>query len=414
MNPRKDSLRGSTKGWVGLAVVGLIAVAAATANRTGTPSSVDPPPAVLPAASIPALADTHPLGQWIEWRDADGPETYVLAGYQLQVSAIRDPDGSAAALVRVRAPDGSTTDFRTLPSAWANLSIAAERLQIADPSAQLLFASFSGGAHCCTDLVVLERREDHWRRTDMGQRDGEAPPLPQDRDGDGRKEFEFADQSFLYAFDAYASSWAPPVFKQIVEGRLVDISTAAGMRTQYANAARNAEQACRTGGNGACAAYVAASARAGGLDSAWAVMLESYDQASSWSLPTACRVRTAGACPDGASLTFATFPEALQWFLGERGYGPRVYIEPLQAAGPSFDCGAAKSGGEQAVCRSPHLALQDRMLAVAYTRALALTGHRRDLRETQRRFIAARNAEMETTALAALYQDRIDLLLSVE
>jgi hypothetical protein len=49
-------------------------------------------------------------------------------------------------------------------------------------------------------------------------------------------------------------------------------------------------------------------------------MLANYDKASTWELPTACRSGAVSTPrPDDQIETFATFPEALQWFLGDAG-----------------------------------------------------------------------------------------------
>jgi len=135
----------------------------------------------------------------------------------------------------------------------------------------------------------------------------------------------------------------------------------------------------------------------------------------SWSrLPTACRVRTQGECPVGAEMTFSTFPEALQWFLGEHGYISKVYVAPLNATGPSYDCGAARTPSERAICRSPELAVLDRTLAVAYTRATALSHDRTALRAAQGAFHETRRDQDDSVRLASLYETRIDELLAID
>ncbi len=281
------------------------------------------------------------------------------------------------------------------------------QLDVRSPDRQLLFASFSGGAHCCTSLTMLERAASAWRRTDLGEWDGETPALPNDIDGDGRKEFVFRDQSFLYTFDSYAGSWAPPIVMTVAGGRMRDVSDQARFRPVYQRELADARKACAEQSNGACAGYVALAARAGQLDEAWAFMLRSYDQQADWTYPTACRVRTAGACPAGAEQAFATFPESLQWFLGEQGYTTSSYVEPLNARGPSFSCGGARKASERAICASDALASLDRLMARAYTRGMALTPDRPALRASQRAFLEARDQGGDSKKLEALYNARI-------
>ncbi len=89
-------------------------------------------------------------------------------------------------------------------------------------------------------------------------------------------------------------------------------------------------------------------------------------------------------------------------------------MEPLNATGPSYSCAAARTVSEQAICRSPNLSVLDRTLAVAYSRASALSRDRAALRDSQRAFHALRRDEGNEPALAALYERRIGELLSID
>jgi len=361
-----------------------------------------------------AAPSTHPENTWIEWSSDTGGGPYRIAGLTLAMAVVKVDDIDAPRLT-VRPDDGTVTGITGEAAGWTNTAgqFAVVQLRADDPSRQVLFSSFSGGAHCCTALVVLERDGDRWRRIDLGYFDGDGMSLPRDIDGDGVKEFEFVDQRFLYAFTSYAGSWAPPTIRQVVEGRVRDVSAEPRFRSEFAAYLPEARQACAGGSNGACAAFVAAAARTGALESAWAFMLRSYDQMDDWDYPAACRIRTAGACPEGVEQVFATFPEALQWYLGELGYTPPSYVEPLNARGPSFDCGGARTPAERLICGDAALAGLDRRMAAAYTRATALSAARTTLRASQREFLAERNQSLDPAAMAALYSARIKQLAAV-
>lgn len=399
---------------IGIAVA-LLAIAAIAAEGGKRSPSRHAVLSVADLTSSPPApgAPTEPEDHWIEWKADDGPRRLLFADFTVDLAAV-DQEGLGAAKVTARSPGGEAVELIGDGLPWgAAAKIAVVRLS-ASTGPTLLVSTFSGGAHCCTSLTALERHGGGWRRTDLGQWDGDTPALPADLDGDGVKEFQFVDQTFLYAFAPYADSWAPPVVQRLVGGHVRDVSADVAFRPLYTRAAEDSRQACLDRSNGACAAFVAASARAGRLDAAWAQMLSTYDQASDWILPTACRVRAAGSCPDGAELTFATYPEALQWFLGEQGYAARAYVEPMAAAGPSFACGSAGGTAERLVCRDEKLARLDRTLAVAFTRALALTADRPALRAGQREFLSERNALAAPADLAALYERRIEQLLAVD
>ena len=357
--------------------------------------------------------DTAPQNTWIEWQ-ADKPlNTYRVGGLEFSFRPVVD-DGLNAARMRVSTADGVSTELTGQALSWvARADFAVVQLDAKVPQRQVLFSSFSGGAHCCTSLTLLEVEDGAWRATDLGQWDGDTPALPQDVDGDGVKEFLFVDQSFLYAFDSYAGSWAPTVVMTVSDGRVRDVSAQSRFRSIYQRDLPEMREACGERANGACAAYVATAARVGQLDQAWAYMLRSYDQTSDWTYPSACRVRTADQCPAEAEFKFATFPEALQWFLGEVGYTPPSYVEPWQARGPSFSCGAARKASEKTICASGELSSLDRLMARAYTRATALTADRAALRASQREFLSVRDETSDEAILRAAYAARIRQLAAV-
>src|SRR5690606_20034784 len=156
-----------------------------------------------------------------------------------------------------------------------------------------------------------------WRIIDLGQWDGgRATEWPTDRDKDGTAEFQFHESAFLYAFGSYAESYSIPKFLQVECGRVVDLSARRALRPQFVTAMRRAQPDCERGSNAACAAFVAAAARAGQFNNAWRLMLNSYNRYSSWQLPTACRLKSLESqCPSDETVRFSSYPEALQWFL---------------------------------------------------------------------------------------------------
>lgn len=405
------------KVWIiGAAVgaLGLYGVWQATA-RPVEPRAVRAPVVLSSAEASPVQTDTDPLDQWVEWDASQGAIDRRIGGYRIEVSSSLDASGLYAARVRLTDSAGLATELAGEGTAYsAGARIAVTRLNPADPVAQVLVSSFSGGAHCCVRLLVLETRDGSWRTSDLGSWDGDGVALPTDLDGDGDREFRFRDQAFLYAFAPYSDSWSPPVVKALINGRVEDVSSASGYRAVFTSDAAQTRTACLERSNGACASYVASSARAGRLDAAWTEMLGAFDQAADWDLPVACRVRTSATCPAGAELTFSTYPEALQWFLGEHGYAATSYVAPLDASGPSFDCGSARTPSERAICGTPALGMLDRTLAVAYARASALSRNRAALRTSQRAFQAARRDLADAAALTELYEIRIRELLAVE
>jgi hypothetical protein len=294
--------------------------------------------ALLAAFALPQAAHagfrltvrTVPVGTNIDWSYAQNrdPVRYRSGGVDLTLRG--RPDADSPDLIRpiltVAVPgfapvqaEGADTpesfDHRVTVGRWD-----AERPYV-------LFQSYSGGAHCCTQVQVIYPEDGRLQVVDLGEWDsGYWDDLPTDRNGDGRLDFEFVDNGFLYAFASYAESSAPPLIINVVGGRAVDVSRHPGFRPLYERAMAAERQACLhpqdgRSPNGACAAFVAAAARVGRFDRAWAEMLQDYDRDSDWELPSSCRAALVDyRCPEGQEVTFDNYPDALRFFLVEHGY----------------------------------------------------------------------------------------------
>ena len=190
----------------------------------------------------------------------------------------------------------------------------------------ILFQTYSGGAHCCTTVTAIVSRQE--RLVPIVVYAGDGGPLeesPTDRDGDGILDFVTYDNAFLYRFSSYAGSVPPPQMFNIVDGEVVNVSDRPGFRGLFEETRREARELCldrdNADRNGACAGYVAAAARVGRFDEAWAEMLGAHDRNSNWGLEGICRVTLVdGECPAGQEQRFATYPEALRQFLTDAGY----------------------------------------------------------------------------------------------
>jgi hypothetical protein len=101
-----------------------------------------------------------------------------------------------------------------------------------------------------------------------------------DIDGDGVVDFLRSDSAFNYAFGGYQESVMPPRIWNLIDGRLVDMSTSPRFRSVFVDFLAHERDECLRGQpmvrNPACAAYVAAAARIGQFDAAWRLMLGAY------------------------------------------------------------------------------------------------------------------------------------------
>ncbi|WP_341988214.1 lysozyme inhibitor LprI family protein [Azorhizobium sp. AG788] len=105
--------------------------------------------------------------------------------------------------------------------------------------------------------------------------------------------------------------------------------------------------------------------------------------------------------------------------------GAGLWLAALPAAaageGPSFDCKAARSKPEKAICADPALAALDRKMAAAYRKAMAGldASGKNALRADQRLFLEARDIQMTQAKpqdydLKADMQSRVTLLEGIE
>lgn len=185
---------------------------------------------------------------------------------------------------------------------------------------EIILQSYSGGAHCCTNVQIAtqDRDSNKWQAIEVGSFDG-APDTPNsilDLDGDGQYEFVTVDNRFLYTFDSYAGSVAPPQIWSLQKTQAVDVTK----KSEYQYYLRKELQELwkwleqnNDKGNGFWAGYVAWKALLGEEIDAWERMLKNYDKSQTY-------------CSQYDRETYdcigvqENFPSALRSFLVETGY----------------------------------------------------------------------------------------------
>jgi len=190
--------------------------------------------------------------------------------------------------------------------------------------------SFSGGAHCCAVFRFVIPTPSGFKIAKSQWWDGDmVEDWPKDIDGDGRADIVRNDNAFLYAFASYAESFSPPLVLNLIGGRVQDVSTKPSFRNLFADHMRNSREEClRSGGRGACAAYVADAARLGSFKTAWTEMLGNYDRQSDWLYPDDCGSKFEAKCNAGRR-PFKNYPDALLHLLKKMGYVPSGVSVPL-------------------------------------------------------------------------------------
>ena len=281
--------------------------------------------AVLLCAGAPAKPAYRSL-EWDGTKDAD-PNSYTREGLTVTVaSRPQTEDGVVPIVLTIASPRFGRTTFTSTNSAVRQAAVLVAPL---DPKADgpvVALQVFTGGAHCCTQIDILEQIDGAWKHVDAGQWDGDFGLNAVDFDGDGVPDIELHDDAFDYAFACYACGSPPPRIFDLEGGVWTDVSAAPRFAPVFRAAAVEMKKGCGPadggGQNGLCATYVAEAARAGDFPHAWAYMLSRYDREDAWDWPTGCRgARTADhSCPKSEEVKFKTYPDALKNFLVQGGY----------------------------------------------------------------------------------------------
>ncbi len=351
---------------------------------------------------------------WDAKRDGD-PKTYEIGGLRPTWSTRKVASDLRAPTLEIAGP-GAAAYRLALEPGPSNPS-ASFGVGLIDPQGgpdQILISTYTGGAHCCDQLDLLQTNGGAWTRTNVGSwNGGPLTKFPTDVDGDTIPDLVMTDDRFLYVFASYAGSSAPPQIMNVLGGKVVDVSRNPRYRVLFQADMETAKGGCVEHNNGPCAAFIADSLRLGVFDWAWPIMMENFDRTSTW-LYNRCAVavRDSG-CPAGRELKPVNFPQSLFWFLTDNGYaGPAYPLSPIAEKDmPGFDCARAMTPILQLICKTPALARRDRALTAAYSLAMRAAPDKDALRESERAWIRARDAAPATAdVLARIYDERLQTL----
>jgi hypothetical protein len=274
--------------------------------------------------ALPAMAWAQPtMTKW----DKDHPLPARLGPFALSSSrTLATGDNGGNAILHVTDTQGRKTDIKieiAFDDVYASLGVG--RIDPDSTNPQLLITSYTGGAHCCVHIQVLDFVDGRWRTADVGTFDGEPfSRFPTDIDGDKITDIQPWDDRFAYAFDCYACSWMPPRVFNIKGGKVQDVSAAPRYRALYVKDFEGAKKKCLEHSNAACAGMVADGYRLGRTDEAWSVAMANIDPNYGWLLP-GCKVKaTNGQCPESQEFHSGEFRAALKQFLIDAGIAPAV------------------------------------------------------------------------------------------
>jgi hypothetical protein len=262
------------------------------------------------------------LMSWVAHKESDR-KTFLIGDYALTLSSREKQSGERVAVLNVKASSGEEITVHgqlgyPIPSA----DFGVGRLDPHNQASQVIFTTYSGGTHCCTKITVLELMRGRWHKIDLGTWDGDPlAEFPKDMDGDGAPEIILKDDRFDYAFAPYTETYKPPRIFAVRKGRAIDLSNSERFDKICEADMEEAHSGCLDHKNAACAAFVADASRLGRRAWAWNIMKANYRRSKDWDFPTKCTVPLVkDVCPAGRTEQFREFPDALDWFLADKGY----------------------------------------------------------------------------------------------
>ncbi|MEO5938595.1 MAG: hypothetical protein ABIQ43_06245 [Sphingomonas sp.] len=267
------------------------------------------------AAAAPAPRTIAPA-TFVEWKAENGPRSFRSGDVTVRV-AVSGKDGDSPPAMTISAPGVPALRIVNDDSiAHYASTIAIGPLVRGQPSS-VVVQTYTGGAHCCMHVAVALRSGKTFRLIDLGEWDGNGVAWPKDVSGDGIADFQFVDNAFLYAFGSYADSWPPPLIMTIRAGKAVNVSTEPAYRPLFeANMARAGKACFAADANfagGPCAGFLAAAARLGEFEAAWAKVARTTIPAQA-GFPDNCQEQPP---PNPCYRDFATGVRA---FLHKQGY----------------------------------------------------------------------------------------------
>jgi serine protease Do len=302
--------------------------------------------AVLKAHSdigeVPKDALLSPGDKYVEvvWEEKAEDASPLLATYELNkpaqfssgplnfVVSMGGSEEDPGATTAAGTESGKTLFSFSTPKDYSIFGSDAGLLKL-DPATaapQLVFTRYTGGAHCCTQTWVATAPAGAagWTLVDAGILDG-GGYFFKDIDGDGALELTAVDNSFLYAFDSYAGSFAPIRIYQLRGNALNDVSNAPEFRNHLKRDLARMEFAAKLDANqwrsnGFLAGWVAARQRLGQGEEAWQTAMENLNGESDFG-PMICKTgKPIEQCAHD-DLERVPVAKALAEFLAERDYG---------------------------------------------------------------------------------------------
>lgn len=160
-----------------------------------------------------------PTNSMLEWGEGDLSSAFSGAGFSVQIVKALTDDATLRFIISKEGSAPITIDSESA----ATPSGAMGLYPIGDETPKLLITNYTGGAHCCTLVRIVDLSKPRPTVLNVGGLDGDSYS-PDDIDGDGVFELPIPDDRFLYTFGGYADSSPPTTVLTILDGALNDVT----------------------------------------------------------------------------------------------------------------------------------------------------------------------------------------------
>ena len=290
--------------------------------------------AAAPASAAPAQAQV-----WEQVFPLQRMQTFTIEGDGVTVTVTPPPPYADDAVISDEEFEATyadakiTVQFPGLPayavpkdeyrSSPYGISVGIGRMAPDDAMPTVLIGGYSGGMHCCATLQAISLIDGVPVSTLLPMKDGEPlDAFPVDIDGDGTRDFDWMDQSLLYAFTSYAASWPVPRIYNLRGGEVIDVSREPRYAAKFRDFAAKALAECKVDdveSAAPCAAYAYAMALQGKAEEGIRTAVENAGPPP-W-YPHDCLAEYVDdQGPEGQERTFAGFEDALRWIMRQHGY----------------------------------------------------------------------------------------------
>jgi len=284
---------------------------------------------LLGAASAASAQPDGPEFPTTEFADGAKSASVTVGSLTAGISLVRRPDLD---------PDFETPVLRVMVDGTAVLEVAgvasgfdfpATEASVANidpgnPGPEVYFASYSGGAHCCTQVTVATAVGGRWVAVPIGEFDGDGSYLT-DLNDDGVAEIATVDNRFLYQFGCYACSAAPLMVRSVRNGKAYDVSAEPAFLPAHRDWLKQIEESVdpsqRWTSSGYLAGWVAAKIRVGEGDDAWRQLNAHWDFANDQGEEVCLTGEDIADCAR-RNTAVLKFPDRLKLFLKQTGYMP--------------------------------------------------------------------------------------------